>query len=263
MAYKLPDSVIVKLIESEKKYFEEVARGSPNSATAVLALLEKNSVYQQFNKFESALKNLLRISVDSLEAHLAQQVRYELAIAYYTTGNLLACQNLVYQFLTHADKQDSSKIQWLNILSLLDNQHLKNIDTVQKLYQQFVIANTEGILRDSLLSLWSIPKLKNPVRAERLSLIPGLGQIYAGDWKKGITSIFIQSAFIGLGSYWLLNRYYITSALVGYGMFFSFYMGGQRLAFELTERANQKKIQNFNQDIRQVVLFVERYRRKK
>lgn len=224
-------------------------------------MLEKATIYQQVKKYDFALKTLLRISIDSLSPKIAQQVRYELAVSYYTIGNFQACRNTIMDFLSSANKQDSIQCQWLHILSMLDIQNFENIQITQDLYKRFVEDWANETVKDSLLKIWKLPKFKNPILAERLSFFPGLGQIYAGSWYKGISSMMIQSAFVFMGSYWLLNHYYVSSALVGYGLFFSFYFGGQRLAHNIVDKSNQEKFQNFAQGVRNTVLWLETQRR--
>ncbi len=58
-------------------------------------------------------------------------------------------------------------------------------------------------------------KSKSPVLGGILSLIPGLGHVYAGMYMDGIRSFLFNTAFTGLTLYTLKNREYIFSAIFG------------------------------------------------
>jgi hypothetical protein len=85
-------------------------------------------------------------------------------------------------------------------------------------------------------------KYKSAVKAENLSFIPGLGQIYAGYPLRGFFSLGLQGLALGVGAWHIWQGYYVIGAYIGMGIFYLFYTGGMRHAGYLAEQKNMRKM---------------------
>lgn len=103
--------------------------------------------------------------------------------------------------------------------------------------------DSEGQFRlDSLFSDTINFSKPNPLLAKSLSyIIPGLGQMYAGDSKDGLNSLLLNAAFIGLFVY-TANLYTVLDAtLFVYPWLRGYYVGGTHIAEETAIQSQEEK----------------------
>jgi len=83
---------------------------------------------------------------------------------------------------------------------------------------------------------------KSPEKASMLSAcFPGLGEFYAGDIKRGITSMLINATLLGFTIQLYSTGFYITGTFAGIGLFYRFYSGGKTLSYDLALRHNESQ----------------------
>ncbi len=83
------------------------------------------------------------------------------------------------------------------------------------------------------------------VSVARLSstILPGAGQIYAGNWRGGINALLLNSALGFLTADALLDRHYTDALLWGGVVFWRYYRGNTFRAGQAAEHFNQQRTQ--------------------
>lgn len=66
---------------------------------------------------------------------------------------------------------------------------------------------------------------KSETLAVCLSIIPGLGQTYAGDWKDGLNAFILNGALFGVSAWSILSGDYLTFILIEMDPLFRYYRG--------------------------------------
>ena len=124
------------------------------------------------------------------------------------------------------------------------------------------IPSTEKIARrteiEKLIQRGQQTKKKNPWVASALSVpVPGLGKIYAGEWKDGLVSLL----FVGINT-WQAYRRFDREGLDTFwgwihgGFALGFYTGGIYGSHKAARRQNQKKINRLKHDTEAIIFPV-------
>lgn len=194
-------------------------------------LFMKYLCYKNLSKYTRALATISRIRYvrsDSVKARIG----YEKALIFYLQGEL-SKSNLELQRTIGNPYNDTLDRQIIQVLVGVDQ--LKWNETREQLLNgevfDFTIEEVDEIISSKL-------KPKNRRKAENLSLIPGLGQWYAGYFWKGATSGFIQAAIGGFMVYSLVEGYVLSGTLTGAAGLYTFNLGGARHAGELADKKN-------------------------
>ena len=86
------------------------------------------------------------------------------------------------------------------------------------------------------------------------SLLPGLGQVYAGYFWEGFVNASLQLISLAFTGGAIYLKYYITSFMVGYTTFYRFYRGGQNRAEFLANQHNYEKTRDYNTRLKKIIL---------
>lgn len=95
------------------------------------------------------------------------------------------------------------------------------------------------------------PKLKSEDNARWLSLIPGLGHLYAGYPLEAVAAFTINAAALGFGVWQVFERCYITAYIGGAGLLSATYPGAMRSATIHAKKTNERRTAQFNQQCRE------------
>lgn len=194
-------------------------------------LFAKYLCYKSLAQYDDAISTISRIKYvrsDSVKA----RVGYEKSLTYYLS-NELSKSNLELQKLAGNQYNDTLAISLLQVLVSVDQLHWEEARELLSNGEVFEFSDqeVEQILPDKL-------KPKNSDKAENLSIIPGLGQWYAGYFWKGATSGVIQAAIGSFMVYSLVEGYIFSGTLTGAAGLYTFNLGGARHAGELAHRKN-------------------------
>lgn len=148
------------------------------------------------------------------------------------------------------------------LFALTLNEQKKWPEAKDKLKSFISFANLNQLQKDSinyLIETWynphTFPKMKDPDKAVLMSsIIPGLGQAYAGYYWEGIVSAGLQVLSMAFTAGAVYLKYYVTAVLIGYSTFFRFYQGGQNRAEFLTKKYNYEKMREFNDPLKKSIL---------
>jgi len=99
-------------------------------------------------------------------------------------------------------------------------------------------------------------KNPNPRIASILSLIPGLGQIYAGEYLKAINSLLLTSAIIFISYRITVNYKFIDAFISMFPLLERYYLGGAKSAYNLAVTNRKlKKDKVYNQILELILKF--------
>lgn len=98
------------------------------------------------------------------------------------------------------------------------------------------------------------PRLRNPRTAYWLSLLPGLGQFYAGEVWSGLVSLAANGLLGGFAVSEALAGQWLSGWIVGCGGLSTTYFVGQERARLLTERRNARLLREYNDQLRAILL---------
>jgi hypothetical protein len=161
-----------------------------------------------------------------------------------------------FHLLPAIDLQDSIGRQaaWLDILCLIGMGAYSEARAVaHDLYQsQCSIA----IHLDSCFSAAQRIQFRSESKAQWLSLVPGLGLMYAGAWSEGLRSLGLTGGAASVAVLAFSNQLYWVGILSGVVVAQRFYEGGARLAAQETERRNTRKREQIRKDLQQELLRV-------
>lgn len=138
----------------------------------------------------------------------------------------------------------------LNEMSLYDSAHSVAITLAAK-HLSATGVDISPIV-DSLYS--NTPQLKNERLAWYLSLLPGLGHAYAGEYGLGVAAFAMNAALLTFGVWQVFEGCYVTAYMGGAGLLSVTYPGAMRNAEYCVRKYNYKQTSAFNTAIRQVVM---------
>jgi tetratricopeptide (TPR) repeat protein len=196
-------------------------------------LFMKYRCYKNLGEYDRALESIGRIRYvrsDSVRARIG----YEKSLLLYLQGEYNK-SNLELQKIA---QNPYSNVSALNILSVL-----VSIDQLRWEDTRTLISNRDVFDLTLEMEEYILPeklKSKDVNKAENLSVIPGLGQWYAGYFWRGATSGIIQAAIGGFMMYSLLEGYPLSGTLSGAAGLYTFNLGGARHAGELAEKKNKE-----------------------
>lgn len=210
-------------------------------------LLEKAYCYKAALAYSQAIEILERIRVSPGDS-LRKLVDYEKALLYHLTEDYQKSYNelLKYQVVNGRLDQDLTLLLALNLIAL--NRWEESHDL---LFRESAILGLDSAAVQFVFS--EKLKLKNPDKAYNLSMfLPGVGQMYAGYFFKGLLSGTIQAALVGFSAYSIYQGYFFTGGMTGVALFYTFYFGGARHARELAIARNEEQGQRLSQRLMEV-----------
>jgi hypothetical protein len=228
-----------------------------NSGNSYHALMLKIQCYKQLGRFKDAVSELERFSLPQKTDSLTFQVLYEKVLCHYLSKNYSEADYAIAQ-MSYLIK-DSTLSQPVALLGTLINNELANWEKARLFAIKWVNYCKTGsnekemaLARiEKFYSAKSRPHLKSPNRAKNFSTyLPGLGQVYAGSYVEGVSSLLLQAGFIGFGVSEIVKANYLSGYIFGFSFFQRFYFGGARRAEFLVEKKNYEKIRQFSEEIK-------------
>lgn len=198
-------------------------------------LLKKSYCYKALGEYSEALEVLHRISRVKNDS-LARLFTYEKVLLNY----LLKDYQLAYNELLKSEVRYGAGTREQQVLKFLVLVGVEKVDEAK----QFLVSHSSdfGLTKEEAVTFFDPKwKLKNPDKAYTLSLfLPGVGQMYAGHFFKGLISGGIQLGLVAFTAYHLWNGYFFTGGMTGAAFFYTFYLGGARYARQLAIQKNEE-----------------------
>lgn len=206
--------------------------------------LNQRGLYAKASNF---LNNQIQLTTNDT---LLYQLRYQQILSTYLTGQfentLSLADRLAY---LHPNQPVLPMVTVIRILALNE---LQRWPEAASLYTQLV----HNFGSDTTTSPYAhLPQLKSVKKAQWLAtVIPGAGQFYAGKPAEAVFSILVQSLGLYIGITNFIQGYYLSAWGIGAALFGSFHAGSVRRSEVLINQYNQKRINAFNQLVKEQVL---------
>jgi hypothetical protein len=236
-----------QILSLEEELFALQQDHSPDNAQ------KQNNVYFKitdtairYQNWEIAQKALGSVNEDFLADSIMGAYYYKRAYVSATQGNF---QN-AFILLSRIEKKNytAEHLACVSACMILDTAYL---------FQHALALNP--LINNSDLKIWrqTYPSQKNETLAKWFSVvIPGVGSIYAGNTKHGITALLGCTA-IAIGSVYLIkNNYYIIPAVAGLGLFTRFYMGSIKNAHLDIEHFNENALRKWKASVCNALLVL-------
>ncbi len=203
-----------------------------NKDTCYYLLFKKARLLKQANLLDWSYRELGRIGSDN---KTSDPLSYEKAINSFLRSDF---SNAFHQLSNIPDSIRRGTKSYL-YLWLLTLSELSKWDECKSLLSKTTLY---GKIRDEkFASLQTTLKYKSPEKASRLSsYLPGLGQMYTGNWGKGTTSIIIHAGLFWFTWQQYAAAYFITGTFAGVYPIQRFYKGGRTLSYNLAIQYNEK-----------------------
>lgn len=254
------ENVIAGRFAEAEILYERVLFDATDEALINKAIEGKLNCFKKKGAFIEAA-NFIKESINLITNDSSKYKYYEQwIVCSYLASQLEQSISLIEQtqllYPTLANKQ------WLNFFKILCLNELNKWDESELLYKQWL--QSGNIDTTTITYIYANkPKLKSEDKAAWLStFIPGGGQLYAGKPWEALTAFLIQGVGIYYGFVNFKEKYYLSAALVGGGLFGSFHNGGVRRSEELVRQYNKRIANSFNENakkilVQQMKLFIE------
>lgn len=234
----------------ERKIYASTSPYDHNSA-----LLAKCEVRKQQGLYEEALSELSRIYTYALGNKELATYYSQKALCSYLAGKfdqaLATCSEA--QFYIPSGSEESTLITLIEALAAGE----KGDWTRSKVAaEKYLATQPNGEQKGEVLNeLYSdIPRMRNPQLAWWLSLIPGVGQLYAGEVWSGVVSLVANGALGYFAVSEAIVGQWLSGWIVGCGGLSTTYFVGQERARILTERRNARLLREHNDLLRKRLL---------
>ncbi|HTA84328.1 MAG TPA: hypothetical protein VK783_15395 [Bacteroidia bacterium] len=225
------DSLPAKLLHQEMVYWQ-----AQSDSVKFMALFTKAVLYKKSNKYNDALNELFRAEKFCAGKKNRDALQYETMLNYFLSGKYNTCSEIAFDSTPPAIYYNNYILMKLYSL----NETEKWSACKELMIQQCTVTDT--LLCNRVKQLPIGYNYKNPEKCRRLSsILPGLGETYAGYPFKGFTSFILNAGFLVFTGYNIYTGYYVTGVISGFFPFIKFHAGGKRLSAILADEHNEKE----------------------
>ena len=224
-------------ITEYKRYIFFNPHGEQTSAAYSKIALAYRNQQEWLSAIEAFRMAILTAQSDSLryEAELA------LAVTYIANGNYSAAELVLLKLeMTIPPQHIKQRAAFLRGIATL---YANKWDHAKEAFEAYFLSDPDPFLQakvDSLIEETKHFYYRSPESARQLSMIiPGLGQIYAGDWGNGINSFVLNGSMIAWMGYKVFNRYFSDAWVIYYFLFRRYYAGNMYNAARIVEEKNE------------------------
>ena len=242
------DSLALEALRLEREVF---VAGSAADANA--ALLAKAEVRKQQGLYEEAVRELGRLNTWALTEEQTATYYHQKALCQYLAADFEGTLATIdeAQFYIPSNSPTRADLTLLEALAAGEKGEWERSEMAANKY----LANAPDEVKTKVKKLYATaPKLRNPMVAWYLSLVPGVGQFYAGEVWSGVVSLAVNGGLVAFGVGEVVARHWL-SAWLGAGIpLSSTYFVGQERARVLTERRNARVLRIHNDHLREILL---------
>ncbi len=200
-----------------------------------------------------------------LSQPVRQKLRFQLALA-YLLAQKTALANLEF-FKLENQVRDSSRALAFRAFRLftliLQHQWQPALQEAQKL-QSYLPPDARLVLQRIIFRLDELahhPRLKSPTVAHRLStVLPGAGQIYAGDWRNGLNALFLNAGTVYLLWQSVTIGSWLDLVLIGSFVWWRYYEGNRIRTRLIVQQNNEDYLREMTrallEDLQQLGQFL-------
>jgi len=214
--------------------------------------------YFHLGKSDKAINELRKSIQTANTVRMRDERKIDLAIVLIASGNYGAAEFILIKVEMFSQLPELKKeAAYFRGVASLYSYNWERADEAFHIYFDDLEEKSQGmpIKLESMLNKAQNLKYKSPKLAKILStIIPGSGQIYAGDWRNGINALLLNSA---TGYYFvddILQSQYQDAILNYLFLFGRFYRGNRFHAGEAAKKYNEKLNQNLISHILKTLL---------
>lgn len=240
--------------------FERVVFKSTDKPLTARALIGKAYCKKALGDYNQALVTLNRINIRSLPDTLIYSTHYEKALCLYLLENFEGAESELAQLkYLVSDSSLMDNAAFLNILILNEQGEWSY---AKLLFEEYLVKNNFSLEYLSLYNFLDNEKtFKKVKKGKTLSYIfPGLGQMYAGHFWRGLASLALNGLTLTYAVYSIASGYYMAGIFTGVALFTTFYTGGARHAEFLINKRNTEYTVAINKKIRETIAALEKNR---
>lgn len=230
------------------------------------AFYELYDYYQEQKQYETAeiyLEKAIITSRNQINSQFSQDElilhHIELLKNHANTEKNTLLQNR-YILLYQNDSYYPENIQKTASLAILENLlTINDWDSFSNLLTTIEQNNAPPLTQEEfsqihqLLQYKTNLKLKNPKTAAGLSLLPGLGQLYAGDPADALNAFLLNGSLLAVSTFSLISMDFWTFSLLELPTTLHFYRGNLYNAQKETVQANNNKINTIKSQIQTIL----------
>jgi len=226
--------------------YERIAYLSDDLKTRQKAIFEKALIFKQRGSYGKAANTIERINIRDTEDPLFAEKAYQLAFCQYMAGNYQEAIGTIELYTSMLPDNIQTK-QKLFKLQVFSHNHLFQFKEARAILEELKNYPNANFPYSRIESLYNeVPNYINPEKAKYLSILPGLGQAYAGKIFEGSINFMLNASALGFGVWQVYSGYYFTSYVVGVTLLQKFHSGGQHRAQILAKQKNRKNALKFN-----------------
>lgn len=222
--------------------------------------MHKASVRKSQGLYAEAAKELGRVRVWALDDGQLADYYYQQALCGYLAEEYVASLAAVSEGGYYVTAQDD-----LARLALVESlaaaavgQWPRSEDAVRR-YVDYVYSSAVPAALERELSDYyaSAPRLRNPQTAYWLSLLPGVGQIYAGRVWSGVVALAVNGALGAFAVGEVVAAHYLSAWVVGGGLLSQTYFVNMERAYQLSGRRNARLLADHSRRLKDILLSAE------
>lgn len=218
------------------------------------AVMEKAAVRKQQGLYHEALEELGRVYLYALDEESLAEYYYQQALVGYLAGDFDLSLAAIDEARIYLSARPEEPM--MRLVEALAAGEKGDWERSQRAANDYVAQHPDSEeLTERLEAIYgNRPKLRNPDVAYWLSLLPGLGQIYAGEVWSGLVSLVANGALVTFGVSEMMAGEWLSGWMVGCGGLSTTYFVGQERARILTQRRNERALREHNDLLRNTLL---------
>ena len=239
----LSQTYVDSLLVLEKRVFD-ISNGAVDRRTVIL--LDKARFQKAYKDFDGAIATLNRIEPAAVSDSIKSKYYYELCLLYVLNNNTLAANGILDELKRFSIAGNSE------LLELLIYNDLHQWENCKRKLLKSAITRNKDTMQLSKLSITA--KKKDADKAQLYStILPGLGQVYAGKPGRGLTSFVLNGGTLAFAGISIYTGYYVTATNFGLLPWLKFYKGGIVYSERLCDAYNKQEAENLCEQYRKAI----------
>lgn len=239
---------VVRSTGSEMNLERKIFEANSNSKKSDL-IYEKAMLCLENGKSDEALSEIKRVNFISMNDLRSLDI-YRLGYFNYAAGEFESAR--FYINLLELQAEVDSIVPPFYVLACLTHLELDDLERA-RFYLTKAIRNDSNLNKfeldsvvNTLLPLSLNRQIKSVSKAKKLSVVPGLGQLYAGYPIKALTSFTLVGLSLTYAVFSIINGYYVSGIATGISASYLFYSGGNKHAQYLVQVRNDNTRQKYS-----------------
>lgn len=218
-----------------------------SDSTSGNALFYLGDCYMQLELFDQAVYYYRMAGNTISNDSLNQEIKFRIAACHLKNRQASYALAELFSVDDSMHPEQQAKMYFYLFCSFYQLHEFDNANN----YYQMALGETDISALTSIDSLFRVGEknyMANVYLPMYLSIIPGLGQLYLGEWKEALNSFLITAAFATVFVFTAYQLALLDAALMVLPWFHRYYQGGLMRAKELaTIKKNTQDAQIFNQ----------------